>query len=720
MKTILKTKGLTCPNCSLKIENKLKALNKYEDVSVDPILERIVLTTKEDCLNQLDYEQIRKIMRKIEKASDIILESDKETPKKTFHLNFNLVLLVLGILILILNILLFGYEEFKINGLLRVKPSLWVIIISWVASFLLLSYKIIISAFRGLLSKDFFNENTLMLLASVGGLVIGEYLEAIMVMVLYQVGEALTDRVVVKSKQNVLDILDLRPKNATVVIDNELKVIEAKDIKVGDVVLIKVGETIACDGTIIEGKSFINSFSLDGEAAPKEVSKGSSVFTGCTNIGGVIKVEVNKEYTDTLAAKIVEYIENNDNKAKSEKFITKFARVYTKIVVILALVVAFVVPLIISLVSKESYKELLVGESGYLHIGLIFLVVSCPCALVLSVPLSFFIGIGVASKNRILIRSSADVEQLTSIKHFVFDKTGTLTKGSLIISKISNQSNYSDQDFIYYLAVAEHYSMHPIAKIINKMNNIKIEESNYQDYKEIESKGVTCTYEQKKLLVGNAKLLKDENLVISNSNKNTIYLYIDGISQGFIEYQDEVKEHSKLTVNELLASNKKVSMVTGDNEESAHLVASQIGISDVYTNCLPLDKVGVISKIKSKDNLVLFMGDGINDAPVLINANLGVSMGQAGSDLAIESSDIIIMNDDPHKIIDAISIAKRTKTIVIENILLAIIVKVVVMALSFIPNIIVPMWLAVFADVGISILCVFNSLRIMFFKSKIK
>jgi Cd2+/Zn2+-exporting ATPase len=459
---------------------------------------------------------------------------------------------------------------------------------------------------------------------------------------------------------------------------------------------------------------------LDGESSPKEGLPGTSVFTGCSNIAGIIKIKVEKQYSDTLAAKIVAYIENNDNKARSEKFITKFARIYTKFVVVLGLIIAFLIPGILSLVTKNPYLSYLTGDNGYLHKGLIFLVVSCPCALVLSVPLAFFIGIGVSSKNRILVRSSSDIEQLTLIKHFVFDKTGTLTKGSLIISKIVNNSDLSNEDFIYYLSVAENYSLHPIAKIINSMNKIKISESNFQSYQEIESRGVECTYKNQHILVGNAKLMKERHISLPEGQKNTIYLVIENTLMGYLEYQDEVKEHSKLTIEELRFRNKKVSMVTGDNPDSANLVAKQIGIDDVYTNCLPLDKVGVIGKIKAKDNLVLFMGDGINDAPVLINASVGVSMGQAGSDLAIESSDIIIMNDDPYKIIDAINIAKKTKTIVIENIVFSILIKAIVMILSLIPGVNVMMWLAVFADVGVSILCVVNSLRIMLYKSKIK
>ncbi|MDR2828291.1 MAG: cadmium-translocating P-type ATPase [Acholeplasmatales bacterium] len=709
MKTIINTSGLTCAVCSQKIEDELTKSKKYTAIKVNPIRETITISTNDEII---DYEYIQSVITKYEHGATLVIPTkdnieDKEDKKRLF---IKLIIQGIGVVLLILGALM----EYNVIPL----SNQYYLLAIFIPSYILLGFPIIYNAFNSIKAKDFFNENTLMLLASIGGIILKEYTEAIMVLLLYQIGEFLTDLAVVKSKKSIFDIVDLRPKKANLIENDIVKTIDSMNIKIGDVILIKTGETIPCDGIIIEGESYINSFSLDGESVPKYASIDSEVYTGTINVSNIIKVKVNKLWADTTAAKIIEYIENSDNKSKSEKFITKFARIYTKIVVLAAVLVAFLVPFIIWLVVKGSYYDLMIE---YVHKGLIFLVISCPCALVLSIPLAFFIGIGTASKNHILVRSSADIEQLTKINSFVFDKTGTLTKGSLNISKINKNIEISTKDIVFLLAICEHYSAHPIAKIINSMNLEVIEESKYSEYKEIVGQGVTCVYSGNKYYLGNELLFKNSGVDTSATKfeKSTIYLFKNNQYIGSVSYEDEIKENSSVTVNELKNIGKSVYMVTGDNEQSAKNVASKLGIDDikVFHNCLPLDKVGVISKIKSKNNLVLFMGDGINDAPVLKNANLGVSMGQAGSDLAIESSDIIIMNDDPYKLLDGIKIAKKTRRIALENIIIAVGIKFLIMLLTFFG--IEYMWLAIFADVGVALICVLNCLRILTYKSKV-
>jgi Cd2+/Zn2+-exporting ATPase len=521
---------------------------------------------------------------------------------------------------------------------------------------------------------------------------------------------------VAKSKKDIYQILDLRPHEANRINNDQIEKIKSEDIVIGDEILVRTGETIPCDGTVIKGEGYVNSFMLDGESAPKNLQANGSVYTGTTLISGLLTIKVEKGYTDTVAAKIIAYMESGKDQAKSEEFITRFARVYTKIVVLLALLIAFVVPLVISLVNQTSYGDLILN---YLKTSMVFLVVSCPCALVLSIPLTFFLGIGVSSKHNILIRSSGAVDKLTRINRFVFDKTGTLTKGSLMIEKMEHAPELTDEEFFQALAIAEQHSLHPIAVILKKMGTSEIKESSYNGYDDIAGKGIKTKYEGNEYWLGNAKLYLDSGITLPDLGhlSNSIFLAINGVYQGYLHFSDTIKVNSKRTIDTLLAQEKEVAMVTGDSEQSANEVASRLGITAIYSNCMPLDKVAVISKLQQKSNLVLFMGDGINDGPVLSNASVGVSMGAAGSDLAIEASDLIIMNDDPYQIIEAIRIAKLTKRIVIENIVLALGVKLLIMILSFIfPS--MPAFVAVLGDSGLAMLCVVSSFRVLLYRSQ--
>ena len=594
MKKTFKVKGLTCINCANKIEKKL--LLDYDYVSIDIINQTITIESN----GEIYPQKISTVLHKYEPSAKLIIPNSKK------KLPYSRIIIIVGLIIFLVLLLLFGFDEVGIPGLIVVETPLILKLLLFLFSYLLISHMIIYRAIRGLLTKDFFNENTLMLIASICGFILRDYPEAILVMLLYQFGEFLTNLVILKSKDNIYNIIDQRPKKSHIIVNDVSKDIESNLLKIDDIVLIKSGENIGIDGIIIEGHSFINTYNIDGESTPKEVNKGSLVYAGTTNIGNTIIIKATNEYSDSVASKIIEMIGKTSNKTKTEKFLTRFSRLYTKIVIILALIIALIVPLIIALVTKVPYGKLLIGDFGYLHRGLVFLVISCPCALVLSIPFSFFVAIGIASKNKVLVRSSVDIEILSKIKTFIFDKTGTLTKGSMTITKINNTSRFADIEFVRYFAIAEYQSIHPLAKIILKMNSSEINSSLFSSFEEIPLKGVSCVYDNTSIFVGNRSLMNELNIKVPKTHQNSLFLVVNNEYLGFIEFQDEIKENAKEVVSLLKRNNKKVMMITGDSHTTALEVAQTLGIDEVHSQCLPENKYAIVSSIKNRDKNTRF------------------------------------------------------------------------------------------------------------------
>lgn len=572
--------------------------------------------------------------------------------------------------------------------------------------FLGISYAIIsvssyINTVKSIKNKELFTESFLMVIATLSAFAIGCFEEAVMVMLLFEVGEYLSHLAVHKSKHSIKELLNLKVEKANIIINDEIVTINTKKVQVDDIMVIKKGEKIPIDGIVVEGTTYLNTSSLTGESTPKKVSKNDKVLSGCINKENVIKVQATTTYKNTTTTKILNLIEKSENKkAKTEKFITKFSKVYTPIVVILA----FLLTLIPILLGQDS--------TTWIYRALVFLVTSCPCALVLSIPLAYFSGIGRASKEGILIKGSKELETLNEIKYVVLDKTGTITEGVFEVTKINPMINQPKQ-LLQIVASAENYSQHPIATAIKNKNKLPLLETT--NYKEISGKGISCKVDNKKVLVGNEKLLKDHKIIILpvEEEGTIIHISIDDEYAGYIVISDRIKK-SSTKIKELAKKyNKELIILSGDINKVVSLVAAKLGIKKYHSDLLPQDKVEIVENLK-KSGKVLFVGDGINDAPVIYASDIGVSMGQIGSDAAIESSDIVIMKDDLRKLKTSFEIAKLTRKKVVQTMIFAITAKVVVLLLGALG--ISTIWMAVFADVGVTLLSVLNVLTIMWKK----
>ena len=590
---------------------------------------------------------------------------------------------------------------------------LWYIelIVSLIA-YLIAGYDILWKALRNIRHGLVFDENFLMIVATIGAFATSEFEEAVMVMVLYQVGEAFQDYAVNKSRGSISSLMNLRPDFANVIKDDKIVEVFPEEVSVGETIIVKPGEKIPLDGIVCDGASSIDNFSLSGETKLRQVDVGNEVFSGSVNQSGTIKIAVTKPYSESTVAKILELVENaSSKKAKAENFISKFAKYYTPIVVIAALILAIFPPLIIYFINNDNQFV------DYIQRACTFLVISCPCALVISVPLSFFGGIGGASKLGILIKGSNYVEKISKINRIAFDKTGTLTKGNFVVSKVC-AVNDSEENIIKYAAYAEFYSNHPLAESIKKYYNKDIEKNRIQSSKEVAGKGIELLMEGSLYLVGNSKLLNNYKIDFKEVNEigTTIYVAKDDTYLGYIVIADEVKVEAKILMTDLAKMNiTDTIMLTGDNYDVANKVAQDIGIKTVYANLLPQDKVEIVEKEMKEDNRVLaYCGDGINDAPVLMRADVGIAMGALGSDAAIEAADVILMDDDINKIPKSIKLAKKIMKIVYQNIVFAILVKLIVLILGAFG--LANMWLAIFADVGVACLCILNAMRTLYIR----
>lgn len=571
------------------------------------------------------------------------------------------------------------------------------------SAYLIAGGDVVLKAIKHILKGKVFDENFLMVLATVGALAIGEYPEAVMVMVLYQIGEMLQDYAVEKSKKSISSLMNIRPDYANIVINGELIKKNPEDVKIGDTIVVKTGEKIPLDGIVINGHASIDTSALTGESVPKSLKTGDNAVSGCINTNGVLTIKVEKEFGESTVSKILELVEHaSSKKAKAENFITKFARYYTPAVVFGAVALAILPPLFIQGAQFSTW----------LQRALTFLVISCPCALVISVPLGFFAGIGGASRNGILIKGACYIEALSKPYTVVFDKTGTLTKGTFAITSINPVKNITTDYLLKVSAYAENYSNHPIASSIKNAFAEKIDKDLINNVEEIAGNGVKATVNGKEILAGNCKLMKMFNIAYIEAENigASIYIAENGKFIGSITISDELKSDSKLAIEKLNKKVKQTVMLTGDSKTPAEYVAKELGIKNVYSELLPSQKVEKLEElIEAKQGSVIFVGDGINDAPVLTRADVGIAMGGLGSDSAIEASDVVIMTDEPSKVSKVISIAHKTMTIVKENIAFALGIKALFLILGAFGF--VTMWGAVFADVGVTLIAVINSLR---------
>ena len=566
--------------------------------------------------------------------------------------------------------------------------------------------------------KDFFNEVTLTLVASIAAFSILEFVEGLAVTTFFLLGEKFEEYAVNKSRDSIKEILNLRPEKVVLLAKDKEEIVEPFDVPVNSLILVKSGERVPIDGIVFKGKSTIDTSSMTGESVPRKIKGGDEIISGVINIGSPLIIKTTKEFGDSMMSKMLDLVENaSSNKTKTEKFITRFAKIYTPIVIALTFIVAIFPPLFINYSSIETW-------SHFIRAGASFLVISCPCAIVLSVPMAYFVSLGEASKQKVLIKGSDYLDKFRKLDIVVFDKTGTITKGNFGVHEISPTSNHTKEELMTLIKYAEYYSLHPIAKAILEDDKDKLDKSLLKDYKEISGKGIEVIYKDKKLLVGNASLLENYKITFNkvHSAFTIIYCAYDDTYIGHITIRDELKDSVKEAINSLYkAKVTSTYMLTGDNENIAKEISKEANITHYEANLLPLEKVEKLKSIKeeNKNKVVAFIGDGINDAPSLITSDLGISMGIKGSDLAIESSDAVIMDDDLNKVSKIIKISRKNHIIAMENIVFALSIKLIVMILSIIPNLGIEnyiMWLAIFADVGVTIICVLNSLRLMFKK----
>ena len=600
--------------------------------------------------------------------------------------------------IIIISAVLFAIALFvKMNQTLQ--------LILMLVAYILLGKDTVLKAVKNVEKGDFFDENFLMTIATLGAIIIGEYPEAVAVMLFYEVGELFQSYAINKSRKSIADMMDIKPEYANVIRDNKSQKVDPDEVKIDEIIEIKPGERVPLDAIIVKGETTLDTSALTGESVPVEVREGATILSGCININALILAKVTKEYFDSTVNKVLDLVENAaSKKSTSERLITRFAKIYTPIVIGLAILLAILPPVI----SGEYNFKL------WIFRALSFLVVSCPCAFVISIPLSFFSGIGAASRAGVLIKGGNYLEALSKVDTVVLDKTGTLTKGVFNVQKvIVIDKNIKEDEFISLVAMAESGSNHPISKSIQKYYNREIDTNSINSIKEISGKGIEAVINNKKILVGNEKLIDVPNDIIVNDIGTILYVEIENKFAGYIVISDEIKKDAKKAIKGLKDIGiKKSVMLTGDVEKVAKKVGEELGLDEIYSNLLPQDKVSKFEEIiKNKDSKgnVVFVGDGINDAPVLARADVGIAMGAMGSDAAIEAADVVIMTDEPSKIVTAIKSSKKTMKIAMQNIILAFGVKAIALILSALG--IADMWMAVFADTGVTILAVLNSFR---------
>lgn len=714
-KIILKVKGLNCANCAAKIERKINEMKQIKEARVDFMGERILLETDEKNKRFL-VSSVQKIADSIEEGVKVFLpEKHVEKGNSPIHSsNYSdetrklIIMLVLGGLAYVLaSFLKLPPENFSLDTRLSIRTHLFLI------SYLIIGGEVLVKALKNIKKGQVFDENFLMSVATVGAFVIGEYHEAVAVMFFYQVGELFQSMAVKKSRNSIASLIDIRADYANLKNGGKIEKVSSQEVGINDLIVVKPGEKVPLDGIITEGSSVFDTSALTGESLPSEKSEGEEVLSGYINKTGLITVKVTKVFSESTASKILDLVQNaGSKKSKTENFITKFARYYTPAVVGISLIMAIIPPLVL---KGTTFYE-------WFYRALIFLVLSCPCALVISIPLGFFGGIGGASKHGILVKGGNYLEALNNVGTVIMDKTGTLTKGVFKVAGINveNKEMFTEAELLKYAAYAESFSTHPIAESVVKKyeeNNLHIDRNIIRNYEEIPGYGIKAHINGERIAVGNIKLMSLENIYVEKKYETgtTIYVAINGKYEGNILIADEIKEDAEKTVKEMKNNGvKRIIMLTGDNRAIGEEVAEKLGIDEVYAELLPNEKVEKLEHIFENgkdDGKVLFAGDGMNDAPVLARADIGVAMGGVGSDAAIEAADIVIMNDEPSKIVTAIKIAKKTRKIVWQNIIFALGVKLITLLLGLAGF--ATIWEAIFADVGVALIAILNSARII-------
>ena len=681
--------GLDCANCAKKIEDEIAKTKGYEDVIVN--FSTLKLTFKSD--NPNAKKEVTEIVKKLEPDVEVLDDGEKKQEKEE-HNDSDIARIVIGIAIYL--IALIGNFGTIITNILTI------------ISFVVLLYKTAKKAWKQVTKNKVLDENTLIVISAIGAYFVGKISEGIMVITLYEIGKILESKAVKKTRKSISDLMNIKPEYANLKINEEIKKVNPEEVKIGDIIMVKTGEKIPLDGVVISGDAQVDNSALTGESKLVNVTKNSKVLSGSINVNGLIEVKVEQTYENGTVSQILNLVENaTDKKAKTETFVSKAAKIYTPVIIGLALLVAIFMPLV---VANVTYKE-------SIYKALIFLVISCPCSIAISVPLSYFSGIGKASKKGILIKGSDYLDGIKDIKEIIFDKTGTITTGNFKVSEIhSLDEKYSEDEILEYFARGEKLSNHPIAKsILNKyeenQNKKELNVNDVENFEEVSGKGLKYTYNNKNIKIGNSSFTgaKTENIV-----GTVLYLNIDEQVVGSIVLSDEIKPKTKETMERLHKLGIKTKMFTGDKKEIAEKIAKQVGIQAVKAEMLPQDKYNELDKIieqREENKKVAFVGDGINDSPVLARADIGISMGGIGSSSAIEASDVVIMTDELNKIVDGIEISKKTNKIIIQNLIFAIGVKILTLLLSLFG--IADMWQAVFADVGTTLITIFNTLRIL-------
>ena len=695
--------GLTCAHCAEVIGDRVQSIDGVKNSHLNFVNKKLTLEIDSDINKDKVINSVIELIDSIEPGLDIQVQNKSESAKeikkvekKKDNSKKDLFKIIAGVLVFIFA---FYQEATGIEG----RYSLIVFMVSYI----LVGGDVLYKALRNIKTGRIFDENFLMTVATVGAISIGEPSEAVGVMLFYKIGEYLQELAVGKSRKSISDLMQIRPDVANLKVGNSLKVVDPEEVEIGDYIVVKPGEKVPLDGLVVEGNSMVDTSALTGESVLRTVNKGDELLSGFINKNALLTVQVTKDFSESTVSKILDMVENaSSKKSKTENFISVFSRYYTPIVVTLAALLAILPPVFI--------KGALFSE--WIHRGLIFLVVSCPCALVLSIPLSYFSGIGVASKHGILIKGSNYLEALRYVDTVVFDKTGTLTEGVFDVVKVKSVG-VSEDELMKFASIAEANSNHPIAKSILKYYDKQIDLNKIEEYEEIAAHGIKAKYENSTVLAGNEKLMKTNNIKIERSTEigTIVYVAVNNKFVGYIVIADKIKEDSKDAIKKIKEQGiKKTVMLTGDNKDVADSVAKRLKLDKVFSNLLPNEKVEKIEELylsRSEKEKIAFVGDGINDAPVLARVDVGIAMGGLGSDAAIEAADIVIMTDEPSKIAQGIKISKKTYKIVWQNIIFALAVKVIVLILGAAGM--ASMWEAVFADVGVALIAVLNAMRIM-------
>jgi len=685
--------GMDCAQCANLIEQKVQKLSGVKAASLDFISGKLLVEVRSSKELSSALEQAQKVVAKIEPNVKIMQDDTKQQKDKKEQ---------------IIRILQYIGAGLFVLGL--VAPFTPIVSLAvFLAAYLLIGWQVIVKAVKNIAKGQVFDEHFLMSIATIGAFAIGQYAEGVAVMLFYQVGEGFQELAVACSRRSISSLLDLRPDYATLYTQGAEQRVAPEQVSVGDIIVVKPGERVPLDGKVKKGQSALDTSALTGESLPQDVQEGSIVLSGSVNINGLLHLEVQKPFAESTASQILELVQNaGARKAVSENFITKFAKYYTPFVVFSALLLAFLPPIFAG------------GDFAlWLRRALVFLVVSCPCALVLSIPLSYFGGIGGAARAGILIKGSNYLEALNKVDTIVLDKTGTLTKGAFILKNIEHKQGFSKEELLFYAATAESNSTHPIAKCIKDAYGKAVDGSKISQYEELAGQGIRATIDGRKLLIGNHKLMQSNNITASepDSADTIVHIAIESKYAGYFAIGDEIKPTSARAISLLAKRGIKVAMLTGDNELATKEVAAKLGIQEYYASLLPAQKVEQLENIASNTKgRVAFVGDGINDAPVLARADIGIAMGGVGSDAALEAADMVLMTDDLVKIDTSFKIAKRTRAIVVQNIAFSLLVKGVILVLGALGA--VGMWGAVFGDVGVSVIAVLNAIRAMRKKDK--